>query len=559
MNQRTVRGVLVSLAALAASIFPGTPAQASSPMSLHCERGQATCTELQDSEEAFGEGVYVGHDEPSSLFYSNVPGSGNRMRYQLTLPTDPAPRPKDGRSFNFQLHPAFWFGMALCDTQSYPVAVSTCEPDSDNNITPLAKHPGAAFMELQFYPPGWAPAPLASSCDAHRYCVAIASFSLAQDPINGTVLNDTCRRVTGLEYANYAFLTKNGHPHAPPNPVQSTVGTFTPSPATDLFMNPGDRLSITMHDTEHGLRIDVGDMTTHERGFMTMSARNGFGMVKYAPNPSTECTNIPFDFHPMYSTSSEQTRVIWAAHSYNIAFSDEIGHFDYCTSVVADPTNPPFGMCSTTTGKEGVAGDQEAAEGAPSRTNPSADDNFCFTAAQSTLVRIDGCQGTNSGFDGVPYKRLWADGNPEHAGAFFFTSPRTGEDFETQYSRVAFEADLPRIEIAPAFQKCNRTTGVNCTLIPITDDGTPADFYPFYSIGQRGGQCMWTLASDIPGFTSNDFGKNAQFGSLLSLEYLDAVAGHGATLHRFNDFRGVMSNPCPAGHDEDQEGGGDNG
>jgi len=69
---------------------------------------------------------------------------------------------------------------------------------------------------------------------------------------------------------------------------------------------------------------------------------------------------------------------------------------------------------------------------------------------------------------------------------------------------------------------------------------------------------MWTLASDIPGFTTNDFGKNAQFGSLLSLEYL-RVGGGGSTLRRFNDFRGVMSNPCPAGHDEDQEGGGGNG
>ena len=27
----------------------------------------------------FGQGHYVGHDEPSTLFYSNVPGSGNRM------------------------------------------------------------------------------------------------------------------------------------------------------------------------------------------------------------------------------------------------------------------------------------------------------------------------------------------------------------------------------------------------------------------------------------------------------------------------------------------------
>jgi hypothetical protein len=550
MTKQTIKGALVSLAAVAASISPGTPVHASSPMALHCERGQATCTEVQDSEEAFGEGVYVGHDEPSNLFYSNVPGSGNRMRYQLTLPTDPAPVPKNGRSFNAQLHPAFWFGMAMCDTQSYPVQVSTCEPDSDNNIQPLAKHPGAAFMELQFYPPGWAPAPLGSSCDAHRYCVAIASFSLSEDPIAGTVLNNACSAVTGLEYANYAFLTKNGHPHAPPNPVQSTVATFTPNPATDLFMNPGDNVSVTMRDTEHGLRINVRDRTTHEQGFMTMSAKNGFGMVKYAPAPSTECTNIPFDFHPMYSTSSEQTRVIWAAHSYNIAFSDEIGHFDYCTSVAPDTSNPPFGKCI---GQEGVVGDQEPAEGPPTAANPQADDNFCFTAAQSTLVRFSGCQGTNTGFDGVPYKRLWADGNPDHAGAFFFTSPLTGEEFDTQYSRTAFEADLPRIEIAPAFQNCNRTTGANCTLIPVTDDGTPANFYPFYSIGQRGGQCMWTLASDIPGFTTNDFGKNAQFGSLLSLEYL-RFGGGGSTLHRFNDFRGIISNPCPAGNGDDQQG-----
>jgi hypothetical protein len=38
----------------------------------------------------------------------------------------------------------------------------------------------------------------------------------------------------------------------------------------------------------------------------------------------------------MYSTSSEHTRVPWAAHSYNVAFSDEIGHFEYCSAVDAN-------------------------------------------------------------------------------------------------------------------------------------------------------------------------------------------------------------------------------
>ncbi len=332
--------------------------------------------------------------------------------------------------------------------------------------------------------------------------------------------------------------------------MQATAGTFTPNPATDLFMNPGDRLSVSMHDTSHGLRIDVMDQTTEQHGSMTMSADNGFGMVKYAANPSTECTNIPYDFHPMYSTSSEQTRVIWAAHSYNIAFSDEIGHFDHCTNTVPDPNNAPFKMCATSA-QEGMVGDRETAEGPPTAANAAADDNFCFSASESTLVRMAGCQGTNQGFDGVPYKQLWADGNPEHAGAFFFSSPRTGEEFESQYQRVAFEADLPRIEIAPSFQSCNRTTGANCTLIPVTDDGTPADFYPFYSLGTMDGQCTWTLANDIPGFTTNDFGKNAQYGTLLNLEYLRFGAG-GATRMRINDFRGVIPNPCGGGGEDSQ-------
>ena len=36
---------------------------------------------------------YVGHDEPSLLFYSNVAGSGNNNYWQLTLPRQPSPFP----------------------------------------------------------------------------------------------------------------------------------------------------------------------------------------------------------------------------------------------------------------------------------------------------------------------------------------------------------------------------------------------------------------------------------------------------------------------------------
>ncbi|HET9921068.1 MAG TPA: hypothetical protein VFQ30_14550, partial [Ktedonobacteraceae bacterium] len=172
---RSKVSILFSLVALAAVVtafavsgaWQGTGAQAAASTkasSTHAiipcatANGSRFCTEVYDSEAVFGENIYVGHDEPSTLFYSNVPGSGNRMQYQLKLPSDPPPAPITDRSYNFQLHPAFWFGMAMCDTQSFPEQISTCAPDSDKNIVDpalSAKHAGQGFMEMQFYPPGW--------------------------------------------------------------------------------------------------------------------------------------------------------------------------------------------------------------------------------------------------------------------------------------------------------------------------------------------------------------------------------------------------------------------
>ena len=508
-----------------ASTRSSTASAASQHHSLNCESNAQFCTEVYDSESVFGNDVYVGHDEPSVLFYSNRPGSGNHMRYELTLPKDPPPTPINGRTYNFELHPAFWFGMAMCDTQSFPEQLSTCTPDSDSNIVDPAKsaaHAGTAFMEMQFYPPGWAPWPAGVSCSPTQWCAALNIDSLSENPVTGQVLNPTCAAVTGLEYVNFAFITKNGRPqpNSPPNPVESTVNTFTPNPATDLFMNSGDQVDVTMQDTAHGLQIVLNDRTTHQRGSMTASAANGFGQVQFDPT-GTSCVNIPYDFHPMYSTSSEQTRVTWAAHSYNIAFSDEIGHFDFC-----DKIDPNTGSCI---GNEGAPGDQEPAD---------SDDVGCFPASQSLLVQVSGCIGTNSGFDGVPYQaNAWPDGNTNlHPTPIRFTSPTTGPGDLFNYNRMAFETDLPRIE-----GTCNRSTGSGCTLIPTTDDGTPAPFYPFYSITVSHGDCVWEEGARMP--HSFDFGGNAEYGNLLPLVY---TSTGGTTVTRINDFRGIQPfNPCP--------------
>lgn len=94
-----------------------------------------------------------------------------------------------------------------------------------------------------------------------------------------------------------------------------------------------------------------------------------------------------------------------------------------------------------------------------------------------------------------------------------------------------------------------RRTGAGCTLFPTTDDSAPANFYPFFSTSGGGPEdqsCRWQFGNHIPG-SENDFGRNAEYGTLLTTTYLLAGGG-GATVNRINNFRQVLpSNPCRSG------------
>jgi hypothetical protein len=124
--------LLVAGATLAAAAGPAQTVRAASAASashhaaINCEYS-SMCAELANPSDVFGS-QYVGHDEPSALFYSNVPGAGNHMTYSVTLPHDPSPvNPNTpSKSYQFELNGALSFGMALCATQSYPNRVSTC-------------------------------------------------------------------------------------------------------------------------------------------------------------------------------------------------------------------------------------------------------------------------------------------------------------------------------------------------------------------------------------------------------------------------------------------------
>ncbi|HLW79830.1 MAG TPA: hypothetical protein VKU44_09560 [Terriglobia bacterium] len=514
----------------------------------NCDNGLLPCTDLATHRNY--EGKYSGHDEPALAFYSNVPGSGYSSVVHLTLPVDPPTLPNQGGTggtFNFQLHPAFWFGMALCDTQSAPAPDfnNVCTPDSDTNIfestDPMANdfvtiHPGTAVMELQFYPPGWVNTPVA---DPVHWIAALTidslNFSYASFNDNNA---DCLNKIGSDEPINFAMITRSGVPVGPPDPLNQNLASFTPVAGETLAMNPGDNLVIFIHDQPTGLRVIIFDATTKQFGWMTASAANGFAQVLFQPdpdpsNPSVTCAEQPYNFRAMYATSSENTRVVWAAHAFNVGFADELGHFEYCNAAdsnancISAGSSEPDGMLD-------------------------ADDFPCGTAP-SPFIQVTGCIDEPNGdldFDGVSYGNNWAGTLADatldgllHPAPIRFSSPRfNGAKGLVDYDRVAFESNIAGIEAGIATSPCDFLTGNGCTMPP-----PGAGFYPLYSTGALNGGCVWQFGG--PGIP----GSSDSFGGTAAAEYGPPLATNlpvGAqAVPVYNVFRQVLnSNPCPAGH-----------
>jgi hypothetical protein len=209
--------------------------------------------------------------------------------------------------------------------------------------------------------------------------------------------------------------------------------------------------------------------------------------------------------------------------------SDEIGHFENCLQL-----DDQFNCVKP---------------GALDEPTPDEDDgnNFCVPGTDSTLVMINGCFSDDEDFDGQSYRNDWPGTDTNvgrdqrlHPSPVLFTSPLANS--QTNYSTVAFETDLPRIEASdsqfnPPF--CNRKNGRHCVNPP-----SGADFYPFYTTGVSSGTCVWQQGGNfIPG-TTNHFGgsSTAEYGPLLKTAYPDA--GFKVT-RLFNNFNsGDFSNPC---------------
>jgi hypothetical protein len=473
-----------------------------SPIQRPVKPGGIICAEVHGAGGESGQlednGHYIGHDEPTVQFYSNQPGSSTNVTYVQTLPRDPRQRPtvhgplKDTTHF-FELMPALWYSMALCDPNSYPLA--PCQPDSDTN-SPHGSFlgGGSAFLELQFYPPGFPPLADGLSCDGTHWCAALTIDSLECTP-GFTSCNNNC-----TEPVNFAFVQTNGVPTGPPSPQDANVRSVTPNQAT-LRMNPGDKLKIRIFDNRKAgaLETQIRDLSSGRTGFMLASAANGFMNTSIAG-----CSGTPWSFRPLYSTAKTINQGGWAAANINVAY--EVGHFTPCTRVqgfapvmVGNYADPSWNFCR---GPYENAGPPDG-----SSTSAEANDAPCFKAGDthgplhSAPDLATGCTGADLDYDGTSYWADWPDSLTPgmFPSAMTISQPVTGQG--ARYPRMQFLTDNPASNTA-----CNPTTLVGCVVPPTQ---APGHFYPYWTLAHVQGACVWEFGQMPNG---NTFGKDKQYG-----------------------------------------------
>jgi hypothetical protein len=489
-------------------------------------------------------GFYIGHDEPNVKFISSAAGSANDMTYVMKLAVDPKTTPtvtSPKASKYAELSPAPWFGLPLCDNKSYPQNPCTANSDANSGVFNDPKAAGSAFMELQFYAPGFTPFIDSVSCDPTKYCAALTIDSL-ECTFAFATCNNNC-----IEPVNFAFLQTNGVPAGPPSPQLVNNNSFFPNART-LKMNQGDVLVVTIRDTASGLLTRIDDLSTHQSGFMVASANNGFKNTNIA-----DCTGTPFDFHAEYSSAQQPNQVPWAALEGGVLMQQELGHFEPCSSVTsAFPVNQTFaggqtfsdpnvfqvcqggfeksspgeGPCSTSTGVC-VNATTQGGVACPSNNFTSGascefSDANCMPAGSRTIVvngqaqtarwPIAGCQ-TNVfqngdlDFEGSSYQADYPDGSPNHPTSFQYVGPFSKG---ATYPTYQFQTNVAGSEIT-----CNVATGAGCTALP-----QGAAFYPIWTLGSITnsgglfeGLCAWNFGSVIPGVTKHSFGGTAEYGT----------------------------------------------
>jgi hypothetical protein len=232
-----------------------------------------------------------------------------------------------------------------------------------------------------------------------------------------------------------------------------------------LLMSPGDSILITIKDTANGLENDVVDVTSSASGSMIASVANGFVQtletthLPLMPVPAGTCSTTPFAYHPEYSTASQANTGSWIFANVNLAF--EIGHWELCGDAACKML-----------------------------PDSDADDTGCGTA-----LGVGGCTGKDSDHNGTSYQTDWPDGSASHPSSLIMGNALNNGIGPLSFSGGSYQAPYGKIFFQPA-----------------TIAGA---FYPFFSQAGTGSSCVLNFGNDIPGTTTNDFGKTAQYGQTI--------------------------------------------
>jgi hypothetical protein len=475
----------------------------------------------------YDNGHYIGHDEPDATFLSSSPGSGNNVTWTVTLGRDPKAAPGDavpGKDVShwFELSPAPWFSMALCDPNSYPQ--TSCTPESDSNA-PTCDGPncttptggGSAFMEFQLYPPGNPPFVDSESCNDSQWCAALTIDS-AECTQGFASCNTDCE-----EPVNFGFIQRNGVPTGPPSPQEATEATEVPNNET-LLMNPGDTIRFHMYDARvpgggRAFEVVVHDLTTGQTGRMQASGANGFQTTSMA-----DCSGTPFNFEPEYNTASSANIIPWGAIATDISTEFETGHWEPCTSL-SDPITNPFDPADTGGDYNECNGPYESA-GPPDSTTPELGEAECYNQGDThpgydgpgTSTQPDeltGCQDNvfqngDLDFDGTPYWTEWPTGNfpGRYPSTFVESLPTT---HGRPYSSFFMQTDLALSESTCQGNTLGSGGGTasGCTVPP----QGPGNFYPYWSEVHAGGFCALEFGNVSGNPFVTDFGKDSQYGT----------------------------------------------
>ena len=266
--------MVLALAVVAAATFPATARAAGKlgddPL---CTSASSLCTDVYDNP---GD-EYVGHDEPSVAV--QVRRAGLRQRPHVHDHAAARARSSSrtnngaGTTWNFQLRPTFWFGHDPVRQRVGARVHEDCiarlrrerprgpEPDKPDYI---GKHPGNAYMELQFYGPGYVPQFEGFGCTAHQYCAAMTIDSLASNQNTGRQ-HERLRQLHPRRRGADQLGVHHPRRRLPGAGQPAGQGTFTspdltalnPDYKKDLLMNPGDRSRSTCTTRRPGFRVDT--------------------------------------------------------------------------------------------------------------------------------------------------------------------------------------------------------------------------------------------------------------------------------------------------------------